>query len=184
MNITFIIIFLTGFFIANIYNDGIYITKLLSWKKYYQMMFVGFSGLSLLVFLRRHPNESQSMLYHANSIIKYLPIQKGTSDIITPFFDMTQNHNALSNNFPNEMTQQQRIINSGSKSTKRSVSETKKKFVASSQDWICTGCNKKLPAWFEVDHKIRLEHGGTNHVDNLEALCRDCHGKKTAMENL
>ena len=42
----------------------------------------------------------------------------------------------------------------------------------------------KLPAWFEVDHKTRLEHGGTNEVNNLEALCRECHGKKTAMENL
>jgi 5-methylcytosine-specific restriction endonuclease McrA len=29
---------------------------------------------------------------------------------------------------------------------------------------------------------VRLEHGGSNNVDNLVALCRDCHGKKTAME--
>ena len=66
--------------------------------------------------------------------------------------------------------------------TKRSVSETKKKWVASQQNWTCNHCNKQLPAWFEVDHKVRLEYGGSNHVDNLEALCRDCHGKKTAME--
>lgn len=70
------------------------------------------------------------------------------------------------------------------KKTKRSVSETKKKFVASRQDWKCGKCGCKLPAWFEVDHKIRLEHGGSNHIDNLVALCRDCHGEKTAMENL
>ena len=182
MNISFIIILLTGFFVMNIYHDGVYINKLLSWKKYYQMAFVAFSGLSLLVFMRRHPGESQSMLYHANSIIKYLPIQKGTADVITPFFDMTATHNSLGNNV--DQAQYNRIMTSGSKSTKRSVSETKKKFVASSQNWECTGCGQKLPAWFEVDHKIRLEHGGTNHVDNLEALCRDCHGKKTAMENL
>jgi 5-methylcytosine-specific restriction endonuclease McrA len=37
---------------------------------------------------------------------------------------------------------------------------------------------------FEVDHKIRLEHGGGNDVTNLVALCRDCHGDKTAMENM
>jgi len=29
-----------------------------------------------------------------------------------------------------------------------------------------------------------LENGGSNHVNNLIALCRDCHGKKTAIENL
>jgi hypothetical protein len=77
-------------------------------------------------------------------------------------------------------------LDSGSrvKATKRSVSETKKKYVAAQQGWKCGNCNKQLPAWFEVDHKIRLEHGGSNHIDNLVALCRDCHGEKTAMENL
>lgn len=70
------------------------------------------------------------------------------------------------------------------KATKRSVSETKKKYVAAQQGWKCGKCSKQLPAWFEVDHKIRLEHGGSNHIDNLVALCRDCHGEKTAMENL
>lgn len=70
------------------------------------------------------------------------------------------------------------------KATKRSVSETKKKYVAAQQGWKCGHCHKQLPAWFEVDHKIRLEHGGSNHIDNLVALCRDCHGEKTAIENL
>ena len=78
----------------------------------------------------------------------------------------------------------QRISNSGKKATKRSVSETKKKFVAARQGWKCENCKKQLPAWFEVDHVIRLEHGGSNHIDNLVALCRDCHGEKTAIENL
>jgi 5-methylcytosine-specific restriction endonuclease McrA len=79
---------------------------------------------------------------------------------------------------------QSRIMNSGIKTNKRSVSETKKKFVAARQNWHCGDCKKQLPAWFEVDHTIRLENGGSNHVDNLVALCRDCHGKKTAIENL
>ena len=35
------------------------------------------------------------------------------------------------------------------------------------------------------EHSItRLEYGGSNNVDNLVALCRNCHGKKTAIENL
>ena len=75
-------------------------------------------------------------------------------------------------------------MSSGKQSTKRSVSETKKKFVASRQGWTCGDCKNQLTAWFEVDHTVRLEHGGSNHVDNLVALCRDCHGKKTAFENL
>jgi len=93
-------------------------------------------------------------------------------------------------------SQERRILSSGNngnhsnsggnngKTVKRSVSETKKKYVAAQQGWNCGGCKKQLPAWFEVDHKIRLDNGGSNSVDNLVALCRDCHGKKTAFENL
>jgi 5-methylcytosine-specific restriction endonuclease McrA len=29
-----------------------------------------------------------------------------------------------------------------------------------------------------------LEYGGGNDVQNLVALCRNCHGKKTAEENM
>ena len=72
----------------------------------------------------------------------------------------------------------------GGLSNKRCVSDTKKKFVASNQNWRCAHCDNQLSAWFEVDHKLRLEHGGDNHINNLEALCRNCHGQKTAMENL
>jgi hypothetical protein len=87
--------------------------------------------------------------------------------------------------------QEKRMLNSGRQNqgdpttkTKRCVSETKKKYVAAQQGWNCGNCKKQLPAWFEVDHKIRLDNGGSNHVDNLVALCRDCHGQKTAFENL
>ena len=86
---------------------------------------------------------------------------------------------------PTMMNQKQnKVLSSGKTSTKRCVSETKKKFVAAQQGWKCNHCTRQLPAWYEVDHVVRLEHGGTNHIDNLVALCRDCHGKKTAIENL
>jgi len=87
----------------------------------------------------------------------------------------------VNNNYGNGNNTQE--INS-KKATKRSVSETKKKYVASLQNWKCGHCQNQLNAWFEVDHKMRLENGGGNEVDNLIALCRDCHGKKTAMENM
>ena len=70
-------------------------------------------------------------------------------------------------------------MHSGLNTTKRSVSETKKKYVASQQNWKCKKCNNQLNATFEVDHVIELNAGGSNHVSNLEALCRECHGKKT-----
>lgn len=35
----------------------------------------------------------------------------------------------------------------------------------------------------EVDHIVPLVQGGREHEDNLQALCRDCHIRKTALEN-
>ena len=67
---------------------------------------------------------------------------------------------------------------------KNKLLETKKKYVAAQQDWKCKHCGTQLTATFEVDHKIELQHGGSNHVTNLEALCRNCHGNKTMMTNL
>ena len=151
------------------------------------MIGIGFAGLSAYLYLKKNPNNTKSILTHANGIIKHMPIDKDSADILTPFLDMTtsniQNRN-LETNVGFISPQQKRMLNSGKTSTKRCVSETKKKYVAANQNWCCGKCNKQLPAWFEVDHKVRLEYGGSNHVDNLVALCRDCHGEKTALENL
>lgn len=184
---------ITIFFILNTYSDGKYVKVVKSWKKYYQMAGIGFIGLSAYIFMRKYPSDSQNLLRHANGMIKYLPIDKDATDLLTPFLDMSKGSFPGSNPMYGMSPQEQRILNSGrvpdnretgTKNVKRSVSETKKKYVAAQQGWNCGACKKQLPAWFEVDHKIRLDNGGSNNVDNLVALCRDCHGKKTAFENL
>jgi hypothetical protein len=192
MKFELLIFGLTAFFIANTYHDGKYIHIMKSWKKYYQMASIGFVGLSAYLFMKKYPAHSRSLFTHANGIIKYLPIDKDSTNFL---FDLTDKGQMFSQPQNNYSVQEQRIMNSGMnvqqnmnveqpKATKRSVSETKKKFVAAQQGWKCGACKQQLPAWFEVDHKIRLDNGGSNHVDNLVALCRDCHGKKTAFENL
>lgn len=35
-----------------------------------------------------------------------------------------------------------------------------------------------------VDHIVPKAHGGTDAPENLEAICRDCHAKKTATERI
>lgn len=67
----------------------------------------------------------------------------------------------------------------GMRMSRRSVSETKKKRVASEQAWRCAGCAQTLSHVFEVDHVTPLFAGGDNSERNLQALCRECHGKKT-----
>ena len=190
MRIELWILALTGFFIYNSYHDGKYTKLLLSYKKYYQMGFYLLVGISLYLLLKRDPNQGRNMLLYANNFVKYMPIDKSSMHMLSPIFDITGQSSFMGsmNGMENEESMggaaEQRILNSGKKTTKRSVSETKKKYVASMQDWKCGECKKQLNAWFEVDHKVRLEHGGGNDVQNLVALCRECHGQKTAMENM
>ena len=66
----------------------------------------------------------------------------------------------------------------------RKVSEQLKKIVASQQHWNCRKCKNILEATYEVDHILALEDGGNNHIQNLQALCRNCHGKKTMEDNI
>lgn len=74
--------------------------------------------------------------------------------------------------------------NDKSKMHKRNVSSLTKKMVASNQEWKCGSCNQTLDYTYEIDHHIPLFKGGSNEVSNLIALCRNCHGKKTLLENI
>lgn len=195
MKLELFIFGITAFLIYNTYYDGKYSKLIMSYKKYYQIAFIGFVALSFYIMIKRNPLRSKNLLLYTNNLIKYMPIDKSSIDMISPIFDFTTkadnnfmyNYNSTYN--PNynpqiQVTQQQKNLLSGNKITKRSVSETKKKYVASIQDWKCGQCNNKLTHTFEVDHKIRLEYGGGNEPSNLVALCRECHGQKTAMENM
>ena len=135
-----------------------------------------------------------------------MPIDRSSLDMLSPIIDFTgssgdeegQPGSFITNimgsamgsaNVKQQASSEQRILQSGGggygQKVKRSVSETKKKYVASMQDWKCGHCKQKLNAWFEVDHIASLGSGlGNNEVGNLVALCRECHGKKTAMENM
>jgi hypothetical protein len=196
MRLEILIFGITGFLLYNAYYDGKYTKMLLSYKKYYTMALIGFLALCFYIMIKRNPLQTKNMLLYTNNMIKYMPIDKSSMDMISPIFDLSTRRNnfmeGVNSDFSNSnynynpmmMAQQQRNMLSGQKPVKRSVSETKKKYVASMQDWKCGQCNKKLTHTFEVDHKIRLEHGGGNDVTNLVALCRECHGEKTAMENM
>jgi 5-methylcytosine-specific restriction endonuclease McrA len=67
---------------------------------------------------------------------------------------------------------------------KRNVTNLMKKTVAANQKWSCAHCKEMLDSSYEVDHKIALFNGGSNDIENLVALCRNCHGKKTMKERL
>jgi hypothetical protein len=207
MKIELIIFIITAILIANTYYDGklVKLFNMIKHSKYLKMLTFGFAGLSIYLFLKKNPKNSKEFLGQANEMIKTLPMTRDSASLITPFLSLTNSKSFNDTNSSlwggdaggggvsssdgmagGNMFQSQinRMMQSGKGSTKRSVSETKKKYIAASQNWICKDCNKQLPAWFEVDHVIALHNGGTNEIDNLVALCRDCHGKKTAMDRL
>lgn len=177
------ILVITGAIVANMYYDNKLIKKLMAWKKYYRMAGVAGFGILLFLFCRKNPRESQALLQNANELVRMLPIDHHTSSMLQPVLRYTRLDGSAPGPEPTPVQRDDpgRGVHTR---TKRSVSETKKKYVAAQQNWKCRDCGDMLTAWFEVDHVHRLESGGTNDVSNLVALCRNCHGKKTAFENM
>ena len=194
MRLEIFVLGLTAFFIYNAYSDGKYMKMLWSFKKYYKMIFYLALGIGIYILLKRNPGQGRNMLLYANNMVKFMPIDKNSMDMLTPIIDYTSDNNgssfmeSLNDLDPSKLgsgfCSEKRILNSGRNGVKRSVSETKKKYVAASQEWKCGNCQQQLDHTFEIDHKLRLEYGGGNEVQNLIALCRNCHGRKTASENM
>lgn len=151
--------------IYNTYHDNKYLKLFNSWKKYFRMAGIAFVGVSIYLYVKKDPKNSRDMFKHASKLISTMPIDKNSASYAQFFLNTQDTTNKVN-------------FTSPQKQHKRSVSETKKKYVAANQNWICKKCNEKLEATFEVDHVIELQDGGTNNVDNLVALCRNCHGKK------
>lgn len=176
MKIELWIIIIVVFLVIDSLNHGKYSQQLLKFKKHSKTFFILFLIFSVYIFIKKNPSESHKLAYYINGVIQYAPIDKSSKDLITPLlsYNNVQENKILSSG----------LQTGGTETTNRSVSGTKKKYVAAGQGWRCKDCNVQLDAWFEVDHIVRLADGGSNHVSNLVALCRNCHGKKTCIENL
>jgi len=203
MKLEILFVLVVGAIAYNVYTEGKIVRMFTKNKKYFQVAFVIFMGGCLYLMVRRNPGQCKNILLHANNAVKYMPVDKNTMDFLSPIIDFTTNTNMYNRNFmhdlniessssPSPSSVQENNNNNNNnndnnipgKKFKRSVSETKKKYVASLQNWRCGNCDQQLNAWFEVDHRVRLSDGGSNEVENLVALCRECHGEKTAMENM
>ena len=192
MKIELFVIAVTGFFIYNTLNDGIFIKNIFKYKKYFQIGFYCILGFSAYLLLKRDPLRLKKILLNSNDMIKYLPIDKNSMDIISPIIDFSNSNNSFMNGLNESIGDGGRGGGGGGGGgrgigvlpTKRSVSETKKKYIASNQNWKCKSCGDMLTHTFEVDHVVRLQNGGSNDVSNLVAMCVNCHKNKTANENM
>lgn len=196
MRIEIFIFLVAAAVVFHIYTEGKYTKVIFQQKKYLQIGGIVLGAIVLCWLLRKDPMRAKSMLETSHEYLKYMPIDGSTSRFLSPILDMTAKHGFL------QEVQKQPVLaldtasvsglaidspngsTGGSRIVKRSVSETKKKYVASRQRWTCKDCGTMLTATFEIDHIVRLDRGGTNHIDNLAALCPNCHRQKTMLENL
>ncbi len=66
--------------------------------------------------------------------------------------------------------------------TTRKINESTKKIVAYSQKWKCNICYDMLPSTYQIDHIIPHSILNDDSLHNLQALCPNCHAKKTQSE--
>ena len=180
MRIELWIFFITIAILYDTYHNHIYSKKIFSYKKYIKIITIASVALCFYFFVKKHPSNTCDILNNVNNCIKYLPIDKTTSSIITSGSSLLMTSPSLKPDVI--MTQTNDPDNKIT--TKRSVSETKKKYVAYSQEWKCNFCGKVLDHTYEIDHKVELRNGGTNETTNLVDLCAGCHRLKTASNYL
>ena len=67
---------------------------------------------------------------------------------------------------------------------KRAVSSKERMKIAAAQGWKCKSCPKSFDQdlTFEIDHVIEWSKGGSTRGINLQALCPNCHAKKSEQE--
>ena len=181
------IFIITTAMMYNTYKENAFLDLFKKNKKYIKMVGIAFTGISLYAFIQKFPTDTRDLMLSSSNVIRFMPIDKSTK---TALYNMTQapsgyKENLYSLKHPNSIKNQQSSeINDNNGRVKRSVSESKKKYVAANQNWHCGHCKQQLDATYEIDHVIELQNGGTNDVSNLKALCRNCHGKKTMMTRM
>lgn len=206
MRIELWIILISGLLIYDTYHEHKYSKIILSYKKYYKIILISIGTIFVYYLFKKKPEQFKDLIQSGTNLFRFIPNGKEAMGVINPIIDLTNNNSLMKNimnindNNTNEYEEyvgSENIIQgasiskpynnqinnmSGNNNTtiKRNVGETKKRYVASSQDWTCKKCKSKLTHTYEIDHIIALKDGGNNSVENLVALCRECHGQKTA----
>lgn len=198
MRIEILLFFITSLVVANIYYDGKIYRFIISRKKYWQMIGVTFVFFMIYYLVKKNPLSAQHILTTTNEYVKYLPLDKSTVNMISPIIDFSSKTNwsgntgnyigggSIDDNGKHPIIEIQQLRRPIEKNQiyKRSVSETKKKYVSAQQGWKCGHCHQQLSSTYEVDHKIPLYKGGSNDISNLITLCANCHRNKTSMDRM
>ena len=129
---------------------------------------IGIGITIILIYFAYDSNNLEEWINNVLELINILPLPDILKKIIF-YLRYKKNSNINNKKF--------------NKPIKRFVTPLQKKIVASNQKWRCNLCGQTLDYTYEVDHINPLFKGGGNNNSNLQALCRNCHGKKTINDN-
>ena len=66
---------------------------------------------------------------------------------------------------------------------RRKINKELRQKIAIKQENTCGSCKLALTPYFQIDHTVGLQFGGTDEESNLMALCCECHAIKSIAEN-
>jgi 5-methylcytosine-specific restriction endonuclease McrA len=70
-----------------------------------------------------------------------------------------------------------------SRDIRKQINKETRTEVVIEQENKCGECKEELSLYFQIDHVVGIQFGGTNDKSNLMALCCECHTKKSIAEN-
>ena len=184
----FIILIVILLFLANEYSNNKILKIFNSFYKCYKIFLV-IIPIILFYFNPKLLELVNSYLYSPSGNRNYMTKSDILFNLSNSLSDTKNKNNNTNNNKCNHTSKCQTggssyLNNHVSNNKKRNVSESTKKYVAANQQWKCKKCSNLLSAAYEVDHVIPLYKGGDNQINNLEALCRNCHGMKTLVDRI
>jgi hypothetical protein len=74
-----------------------------------------------------------------------------------------------------------KVIEKSKKQERRILTDEEKSNLIKEHKKCCAICSAKAEE-FEIDHVVPLSAGGSNDIENLQPLCKDCHKQKTREE--
>lgn len=70
-----------------------------------------------------------------------------------------------------------------SRDKRKKISKEMRQHLVEKQQKLCGECKLGLSLYFQIDHIIGLQFGGTDDESNLRAICCECHAIKSVNEN-
>jgi len=171
---------------ADVLTGGDLQRKIYTFKRYGQAAMIALVGLGVLLLVNRPGTDNMSMVHTATGVVSSMP-SSATTQLIQSGLGMLGGGGSMQEGrgrWTGSVDSNRDTGASGTSVAKRSVSGARRNAVAAGQGWQCAHCGDTLEATYEVDHVVELQDGGTNEIDNLTALCRNCHGRKTLEQRL